>query len=364
MKTTLTRNEKLLIGAILSFGGLLIALFTQVSLKQDVASQFETRAGYINYEMGRPTESYSEYSISGRDVDHSYEALKAREIAQLKAADKKADAQKKAELKKKEDAKKTVAAAASPKAIVLNASPKAIVSGLISVVESKNDSNNFVNNYSGNYNQQQATPAPAEPDQKDAKNKKSFAQWRAIIFATPTRETLALFIEAYRKGELTSTEFQAMAQDLIEQSDEKYKGLGILALRAKPSLQSLSQLTHLSVTGLSAAMQNYLSEGIAAYMQDANISVVNQALQTKDKVLISKILTLLNASLPKISQGDYSSLVDSRNRRDTASTMTIASFKVLLPSLTALVSTGDSELASLARVSASYIQSANTVASN
>lgn len=363
MKTTLARNEKLLMIAILSLGVLFVGLFAGVSLKPDSVSGFEARAGYINYEMGRPTESYSEYTLNGRDVDHSYESLKAREVAKLKEATKTAEAAKKAELTKKEVVKKAAVAnttqakahvvAAVSKPVSITTNPHAVTSA------------GYQGSYSaGNY--AQAVPSSPEipTDKKADKDKKSFAQWRAQMFAAPTRETLALFIEAYRKGELTTTEFQSMAQDLLEQTDEKYKGLGILALRAQPSLQSLSQLAHLNESSLSKAMQTYLNEAITAYMQEANISVVNQALQTKDKVLISKTLTLLNSSLPKISQGDYSSLVDSRNRRDSASTMTMASFKVLLPSLAALFNAGDADLARLAQVCSGYIQSTNHIAQN
>ena len=73
----------------------------------------------------------------------------------------------------------------------------------------------------------------------------------------------------------------------------------------------------------------------------------------------------MNTNLPKLSQGDYSSLVDSRNRRDAASTsVTVASFKVLLSSLTKLTSLADSELAALAQQTSAYIQSTNNVAVN
>ncbi|MBC7421704.1 MAG: hypothetical protein H7328_13325 [Bdellovibrio sp.] len=363
MKTTLTRNEKLLMGVILFVGVLFAALFAQVELKQKPMSQFDSPATYINYQMGRATESFSEYSLNGRDVENVYEGLSPKEASKAKQV----DAKKKTDLKKKDETKKVQAAAPAAK-------PKPKPVAKLSAVAPSSDKKSAVesSHYTGNYTSTYGPSAPyqapvivnAEAEDKD-KDKKTFAQWRALIFAIPTRETLAPFIEAYRKGTVTATEYQAMAQDLLDQPNEKYKGLGLYALRAQPSLQSLTQLIHLPNQGLSTALQTYANEGVLAYLQAQNISVLNQALQTKNKVLITKILTVLNANLPKINQGDYSTVVDSRNRRDSETgSLTVASFKSLVPALSALLTAGDTEVAALAQQTSGLIQSTNTIAQN
>ena len=291
MQTTLARNEKLLLGAIVSFVVLFICLFSQISMKQEIASGIIPNAGFINYEMGRPlSENISEYSLEGRDVDHIYEGLKAKAAAQL--ADIKTGELKKAELKKKVVAAPKSQAQVKPlPAAATKAVPAPVIaaSAPSEAYSSKSSSNNNANRTNYSNSQPDTVGRTAAKTEEIIKSKKTYAQWRTLIFATPTRESIASFIDSYRKGEVTLTEYQLMAQELLLQTGEKYQGLGIYVLRSQPSLQSLSQLTHLSKADLSVPIQTYLNEAVAAYMQESNISVLNQALQTSDKILITKV---------------------------------------------------------------------------
>ena len=360
MKTMLTKFEKGFIAIAFLLVVMFITLFTQVSLKPKAMTPFDA-ASFINYQMGRATDAYSEYTLSGRDVNHVFEGLKPAAAAAKTSGQTQADAKKKTEVKKKDElAKKTkqapVARVAQVKTVPhSNASPR-INSELAPQSVS---ASNSATDYSAHEATATADPAALDPSHVADKTKKTFAQWRALILASPTRENLTSFIEAYRKNQITTTEYQAMAQDLLDQPDEKYKGLGIMALRAHPSLDSLSQLTHVQTLNLSEALKTYLGQALGAYMQSQNIAILNQALQTQDKTLIGKTLTLLNTNLPKMNQGDFSTVIDARNLRSTDKTdVNMAQFKVLIPALTAITTSQDPQLTPLAQQATNYIQSA------
>ncbi len=378
MKTALNKNEKIVIAFVLFAVVAMTVLFTQVNFKQKAIAAFDA-VNFINYEMARPEEAFSEYSLNGRDVDHTYEGITLKAAVTVKAADQvKLAAITKADLKKKEAAAaaaalkaKKVQAAVAP-AITPVAKAVKTTTPVAPFISKKDDLDSATSNNNSGYRYAQTQVANQEAaaedgvanpkDPKDVK-KKTYSQWRAQIFATPTRETLLPFIEAYRKTQVSATEYQSMSQDLLDQPEEKYKGLGIMALRAVPSLPSLSQLTHLNKEALSQALQVYLNQAILAYLQPQNVGILNQALATKDKVLVMKSLQLLNSNLPKLSQGDYTAITEARFRRDSeATTFSMNSFKSLIPTLGTLSSSADPELATLAQQSSSLILSANTIA--
>lgn len=185
-----------------------------------------------------------------------------------------------------------------------------------------------------------------------------------MLFAAPTTENLGLFISAYRKNEVTLTEFQAMAQDLIDQSDLKHKAIGLMALRSVPSLASLSQLAHLQAGSL-GNYQSYVEQSVMAYLQPQNLQFLIQALGTKNKTLLSKSLALLSTNLLKFSQGDFAGLVDPRNRREgEVITFSMNSYRSLLPALSQLGSSQEPEFSAQAQQIIALIQTSNNIAQN
>lgn len=369
MKTNLTKSEKVIaISAAVAISAFFIA-FLKVSRGAQTSINIES-GSTINYKMARPEQVYSEYNLDGREIDETYEGLPVeRELAKAKVDKKKKDLvdKKIAEAKKKEEDKKKQAQVQKARAQAqakLKQEREAQVRSQLSADNKnyKRDSvagNQYSNGYAVPVNNNVVTP---NEEQKAKTNKKTFAEWRNLLFSKPTSESLGLFITAFRKNEVTATEYQAMAQDLIEQSDASLKGLGLMALRAAPSLASLSQLAHLEPTAL-GNLQKYVEESLNAYLQNQNIQYLNQALMTQDKVLIVKSLNLLNTNLAKFGQGDFSSLVDARNRRDgEVVAFSMASYRMLLPALTQLSTSQDPDLAALAHQVTSYIQTSNNVA--
>lgn len=372
METNLNRNEKIL--AYMTFAAIagFAVLFMQVNLKSNTSVSQIGTGMQVNYQMARPEENYSEYSLSGREIDQSYEAVAKKIAAQKTAAQAKAaaiakpktEAQKKTEAdKKKLEATQKAAALARSQAAQAAALKKNVASDKNLASDKKSDSKSTEKSSTENSNtvaQEQNRPEanPQDNNVANQKKKKSFAQWREQVFAQPTRETINSFLDAYKKGEVSAVEVQAMAQDLLDQNNENLKGLGLYTLRATPSLASLSQLVHIEEK-LSATYKVYVEQAYLAYMQPQNVGFLGQALQTKDKTLIAKTLTILNTNLPNVGK------IDSRQGRDNgslASGLSMSSFVGLLPALSTLSTS--QEFAALAQQAMAYIQSSNNVAQN
>lgn len=380
MELQLTKNEKIiawvLLGLVMSF----FLMFMQINSSHRSLSQIESNTS-INYQMARAEEGFSEYSLSGRDVDHVYQGLPAQAKKESQKAPTKTDLKKltalSAEAAKKQAAlaqaqalaKKKQAQAKQQKNTKADESVAQATTSSTEETENKptenaNAQENFAN-FQKNQKKNAATNDTTDAQNKN-KKKKTYAEWRALLFSKPTRETLVSFMEAYKNNDVTSDEYQAMSQELLSQTDDNLRGLGLLALRSMPSLQSFSQLVHIQ-SQLPTTYQNYVEQAYLAYLQPQNIQVLNQALMTKDKTLVLKSLNLLGTNLQKIHQGDYTSLVDSRNKRDGSSgssSISISTYKSLLPALISLGSSTDQDVSPLAQQVSSLIQTSNNVAQN
>lgn len=369
MGSNLSKAEKFLVGAaalaIIAFVG-----FFSFINKKSLAPKFNFAAyAGINYQMARPDQAFSEYTLEGRDIDQVYEGLpeeKKKAIAKKKAevaiAKAKVDAKKKEDEKKKQAQVKLKQAKAA-QAQALNQSRQEELKKLL---ENKNKSaaDDVRQNTYATPLAQSFSDAPAQDEEGKAKPKKSYAEWRSLIFSSPTNESIGLFVAAFRKGEVTSTELQAMAQDLLDQNDNNLKGLGLAILRSAPSLQSLSQLVH-EQANLPASYQSYVESALVSYFLPQNISFLRSALQTRDQLLLSKVLNLLQLNLDKISRNDLS-MFNERGRGSVSEVnVTIQSFVVLVPALTTLSSSNDETgLAGTAQQVLTLIQTYNNIARN
>lgn len=367
--TNLNKTEKVIAGVAFSAIAVFVFMFFQISQRSGgkLSPQFEN-AHSINYKMARPEQVYSEYTLNGRELDQTYEALTPEQkvIVKKKQA---LIAKQKIEKKKEELKKKQVAAATAKAKVMAKARAQAVAADRQARAEKPeykkfNGQSNPSLGYSNPTYSQQVAPA-AEALDKDPKAvaKKTYSEWRVLLFDKPSTENLALFIAAFRKNEVTMTEYQAMAQDLLDQSDEKLKGFGLQALRSVPSFQSYSQLVHIEGS-LSENLQTYVETSLLAYLQSSNLSFMGQALATSDKVVQLKTLTLLNTNLSKLSEGDASAFSDPRSRGASTTGVTMVSFRSLLPSLGTIGNSQDQELATLAHNIAHLIISANNVAQN
>lgn len=342
----------------------------------NLLSKAPTLSEGINYNMAKAEDGYSGYSLSDRELDYQYEALKKQQEEQKKViagkiqvpaatkvatqnaikTENKSGPKKQAEQKKQDQkttndliAQQQTAAKKMEERKALEQAWAAAHVQAVAQQQAKSQDN--------------LSPENSNAADKESKNKTSFAEWRKLIFANPKQETMLKFIEAFRKNEVTVDEYQSMAQDLLDQSRDDLKGLGLMALRAQPSLKSLSQLVHVE-SELSSSLKSYVQQGYNSYLQSQNITYLNQALKTTDKLLIKRTLTILQHGLQKINSGDIAGLTPIRSRggQGDSQIFSMNSFKVLLASLALLASNSDSQIASQAQQVAGQINSTNNIA--
>lgn len=375
MKNSLSKGEKIILVASSVLVILFISVFSFIKNRKSVSvSQFETLQP-INYKMNRPEEAYSEYNLSGREWDESYEALEKKDLEKLNKRKKELLAKQKEEDKKKQNKKKSDLALKKATKSQEEQSLKAEKlysydddeSSQVAYAKKSNsserDGNANVSYVVGN-NQNTNQPDSTAPAKKQD-NKKTLAEWKSLIMASPTSENLGLLVAALHKSEITSADFQSLVKDLLASSDQKHKGLGLMALRTIPSAFSLAQLAH-SEASIGETLQSYHEQAMNAYLLPQNLEHVSGVLLSKDKLVVTRVLGLLNLNLPKINQGDFSFLIDPRHKRDNTSvgTLSMSSYSSLLPVLAQMTAGQDAEIASLAGQVASLIQSSNNVAIN
>jgi len=379
MKNLLSRNEKTFTLVLVIVAVPLVAffsLFFQAGSGSGPQSQFVT-AETIDYRMARPDQAYSEYNLSGREIEMSLIGLVKKKVSEIK--DKFSGKKEKmiAEQQKKEQAAKKQAAQKKEKAKTLGGLSKTVTrteTDAKSRSQSANDAS--TEPYDRGSNEEAvygggtvAAPAAQPVNQNTAEtqaksNKKTVAEWQALLLSAPTAESLSQLLSAFRKNELTMAEYQALAQTLLSQESDQSKALGLMALRAVPSLESLSQLVYLDVSA-NASFSAYVQQSINAYLMPQNIQYLNSALSSLDRVLISKSLVLLNENLSRFLQGDLSNLSEARNLRDgRVAVFSIEDYRSLIPALQQLGASPDSELSGLAQQVAAMIQTTNNVASN
>lgn len=348
MDLSTTKNEKLIALIGISLTAIVLVTFGRLNNKPKSLSQFDTNQ-IINYEMARPQEVFADYTLDGREIDSHYEGLegavnlKGSEKALALAKSNKLAAAKASVAKptnpiknqKVADLKKPVTSKAAATASVVLKTETAAEADVLNLQKNQSQYQQPLN--SGTT----GTELNTEPAVKD---KKTYSKWRTEIFANPNKEILSLFITAHRKGDVTATELQAMAQELIEQEDIQIKGLGLMVLRSQPSMASLSQLVF-AQEQLPVALQSYVEQAYAVYLQPQYVFVFADVFQSKNKKLIVKSLSILSSNLQKIRNGDFTALTDARNRRDAdAPVITVNNFKDLLPSLTRISESQEPEM--------------------
>jgi hypothetical protein len=373
MSMHLTKGEKAIALSAVAVVAVFLIAFTQLNKRSKVVSTFETDSK-INYNMARPEQPYAEYTIEGRQIDQYYESLPPSESTKAISKRKKdLIAKKQTDIKKKDDLKKRQAVTAKQKAAA-QARAKQQQQQQAKVSATQEDLKNRLKDFKDSDTKQRKqsnekfvfangnnAPVSNQNPEVKPKNKKTFADWRDLIFATPTSDSIGQFIGAFRKSEVSVTELQAMATDLLDQEQSQLKGLGLMILRSVPSLESLSQLVH--VENLPSEFQSYLEQAYITYFYPQNLTFLNAALATRDRQLVTKVLNLLNTNLGRLRDGDQSGFIDPRNRRNgEVSNFSMANFVSLIPNLGALSNSEDAELRTLAQQISTIIQSSNTVA--
>lgn len=367
-------KEKFFMISILLVAVFFFTMIMKIGFGGNLQSKNPMADAGINYKMVHAEDGYSGFSLGDREVDYQYEALKKKQAEQKNVIP--GQIQVPTVTKKQEATKKTTPKTAAQKAeeAKIDQAKKEILQKVLAEHVKQEHAKQKAYDYAmaqAQYNSNNTVTDKgvdtASSDKDNKKNKKSFSEWRALIYANPNQETMMKFIEAYRKGEVSPEDYQSMAQDLLEQNSDNFKGLGLMALRANPSLNSLSMMVH-EEDELPASLKNYVQQGYNSYLQGQNVNILGQALKTSDKILVKKSLTILTNGLSKINSGDVSIFVSGGRNRGGGDvqqpTISMNNFKGLLGILAQLSINSDAQIATLAQQASGQIRSGGNSSSH
>jgi len=348
-----------------------------MTLRNPSTKTSQTEMNRINYEMAKAKSVKAGFSLNGRDVERTSTELEEEAVAGTNSvAGQSKNTAKPSEKNKKEakTAKKETAQNNDKKSTAQNrrdsrVKAKSYVSTGKADLKMENDSD--VLNHKpvvSNYQQPQTVSNQTPPvDDSANKNLKSADQWKKEIFASKSKEDIIKFITAYRKNEVTESDYYTVVNDLLKSEDETLKGYGLFALRATPSYMSFAMLSQ--VSGLSTALQTYTQESLLAYNQPQNLPILKSILSSKSKVIVISALEVIKSGYQEIQSGSTGGMVDARYRRDADfQSFSLKNYLQFLPALQKLQAdaqqSGEQQIYTLASQLSQTIQSTAVVAAN
>lgn len=328
----------------------------------------------INYEMAKIANKPMEYSLSDREVDSSYQALEkeAKKTATKTTDSKKADDKnKKAKVDDKKTADKKLQLAQQNKTQNKSNKKTETVVKLQGPIQSHKILDNKLNSttpavQSAVYNNTQVkkeTNVSAE-NQNDKKNEiKTISQWRTELLTQQNKDAVVKFSNAFKKGEVSASDFMNLTNEFVKSNDQKVVGLGLYILRMTPSTISYTQLIKIQ-SQLNSEYANYVEVTLNSYNQPAYLGILKSSLSNSDKTVVSKTLNLINFALTNIKEGTTSNLVESRYRRlDQTKDYSVANYASFVPDLQKIASDmNDGDLSRLANQNIELIQTQNIAA--
>ena len=364
---------------VLVLAGVFAIVFSGVfmTFQKPFAKTSQSEALKINYEMAKAKSVKSDFSLDGRDVERSAIELEENATNPTSAFVKSAKASKVAKTAKdSKSVKKEVAKKAENKAQTANdrkqnrlkTDKKYEVTGKAELTPADTKDALAQQVRAQNYYQNPQPSASNEvPQDNDLKNVKTIDQWKKEIFASKSREDIVKFISAYRKNEVTESDYYTLVNEMLKSDDEVLKGYGLFALRATPSYMSFAQLSQLPA--LSESLQTYANQSLLAYNQPQNLTILKTILSSKSKVLVLSALNVLKSGYQEVQSGTGGELVDARYRRDpNYQSFSLKNYLQFLPVLQKLQAdaqqSGEQQIYTLASQLSQSIQSTAVVAAN
>ena len=366
-KKQYTQSDKILMSVCVVASVVVVYAFanfktTKVKLVKNDASQ-------INYEMAKLQNAESLYSLENREVEMDYKALEAKKAAAKAVAKKVTDKTKKVVAAPTQAAVKTVTPqqAAEARRKALEASKRqmqarAMMTKPAQETSAKTETESKQNT---NVSHEQYTPVDNTlPTDVPANDKKTYAQWRAEIFAAQNKEAIMKLVAALKKGDVTNEEYQKLVSEMVASKDDKMVGLALYALRSAPSYSSYVQLVKLQ-GNVSATYTTYVEQSLMAYNQTANLGFLKQSLSSNDKQVVMKSLEVIKSGVTNIKSGQVSGMSDPRGVRDTATAQfSLTNYLSFLPLLQQLAASTDQEIVVLASQNITLIDDPQYIAAN
>ena len=322
----------------------------------------------FTYEMPRPASAFREFNFSDRDVDVEFisKSTEGKPSSNEKAAEKNAKnpsdtdpkttkANAKTEQNKKEgkDKKKS--------SLTTNVVDTSRTGGNSSLPGSDSGLGQQTNASPGGTGEFSNIPAQegyagAQKNQDDSKNenpKTSASEWRDLIMRKPTHENAAKLTKAYNNGEIDKNSYYGIIAELLKNNWSDCSDLAIYMLSSDGSADAFELMAQES-PDLNEEIKNQLKPLIEGYSHPEKLSVLTSVLQSKDSVVLSEALGVIETALQNKTKVTTSSEREARGIASPVASDDL--FLLFLPKLKKLSSSSDSSIAKDAQNLADKIQ--------
>ncbi len=259
------------------------------------------KASSYSYEMPRPKSYVGGFDLSGREIDR--EVLSDEELlAKAAKSGKTLDAVKKAAAKKA-IAKKTTAANAKSKLdkskLTVSTTDTSRSFGSLTVEDAtvqKSETTAAAGSITAG-----VAAAPATPNNSDDQ-KKSAAEWMALLSNQPTAAVVAAFDAAHAQGDVSNADFYNIAFELLNSSSQQSQLVGAEVIQGDTSPAALLFLSA-KYNQESVADQAILWKVMITFAQPTKFRGLGMALSSSDTNVIPLALKVLSIAVQAAQQG-------------------------------------------------------------
>ncbi len=302
----------------------------------------------FTYEMPRPKSFQgSDFDLSGREIDRKYINPFVKKSAQAKAEEaKKLEAKKAAANAKKDNktAKKDETKKPEVTARVVAGNP-----------EKKWDANNW-NNSAQSYSAYNANEQTQANEDQNKDDKMSPDQWRALILGQPTKANMDKLIAARNKGDVDSSTYYMIINDLLKSNKAENQTLGLYGAQVYGDAGAFVVVAQ-NQDHMDSTLQNKAEQFLMTYTQASRINNLASVLSSTDTVVLMKATAVVVAGYQAARNGTNISQTDNRNGRGS-SVSPVASYQKFIPLFQKLAQSSDSTIAALANSALEQLRTA------
>lgn len=192
---------------------------------------------------------------------------------------------------------------------------------------------------------------------EEVKNGLSGSQWRALLQAQPTQENVAKLVVAYGNNEVDDQTFYMIVTDLFNSNKAETQSLGVMALKGAYNAKSFAMAAQYH-DQLAAEVQPKVQAYLMTYAVSGRLNMLMAALQSSSTEVVTAATEVVVQGFLAAKAGTNLSTNDPRITRGDAATNTVDGYSKFIPVFQQLAQSQDNEVAGLASVALSQMQTA------
>lgn len=305
------------------------------------------------YEMPRPRSFFASlFDLGGREISRTYVNPYAKQVADTKMTEKKAEIPGPA--KKKQIAQKPKATKKKPDDKVKNnnVDVRVVDAEKVSPIQggesfAGGSSRPFGHESVGNGKEAKAT-------EQVAANTLSGAQWRALILAQPTQDNVNKLLQAYGNQEVDDGTFYTIVTDLLRDNKIEHQKLGLYAVNSVFSVKSFSVVSQY-YDQLAPENQAKAQSYLMSYAVTARFGHLMSALQSSQVATVEAAAEVVMQGYVQAQKGEKPT-IDPRLSRIDGNKNIAADYSRFVPIFQQLAKSQDNYISGIAQSALSQIQ--------